>query len=84
MNETQNLFDPYVTIRAEIRERDIDGEFVRIILSVDNQPLSLFSPVLSPIQCGQTEILTLMGQVTTGDASQDTFFKDLVITSPMC
>nr|HPO02253.1 translocation/assembly module TamB domain-containing protein [Treponemataceae bacterium] len=82
LNETQNLFDPYVTIRAEIRERDIDGEFVRIILSVDNQPLSLFSPVLSsdPVR-SETEILTLMGQVTTGDASQDTFFKDLVITS---
>lgn len=81
-NENQDLFDPYVTLRAEIRERDAQGDLVRIILSVENQPLSNFSPVLTsdPIR-SEVDILELLGQVTRGDVTGDNFLREVIINS---
>lgn len=81
-NENQDLFDPYVTLRAEIRERDAQGDLVRIILSVENQPLSNFSPVLTsdPIR-SEVDIIAMLGQVTRGDLSRDNLLRDVIITS---
>ncbi len=68
-NINQNTFDPIISLRGEVRERDQNGNSVRIILSAENQPLSQFTPRLSsdPPKSEQ-EILTLMGQIVTGDS----------------
>lgn len=81
-NENENIFDPVITARAEIRERDSEGDPVRIILSAENQPLSLFSPVLSsdPVK-PELELLSLLGQAVTADASSDSLVRDAVISS---
>lgn len=81
-NENQDLFDPFVTLRAEIRERDAEGNLVRIILSVENQPLSNFSPILTsdPIR-SESDIIALLGQVTRGDLTRDNFVRDVIVAS---
>ncbi len=81
-NENQNIFDPVISFRAEIRERDSDGELVRIRLSSEEQRFSQFMPVLSSDPAkGETELLVLLGQVATADFSRDTLFRDTVITA---
>lgn len=82
LNENQTLFDPLITVRAEVRERDSDGKPVRIILKVDNQPLASFVPVLTsdPLK-SENEILALLGQITSADTSRETFIRDTVVTA---
>lgn len=46
-NENGGDFDPRISFRAEIRERDAEGKLVKITLSADRQKLSQLSPVLS-------------------------------------
>lgn len=81
-NENQDIFDPIVTLRAEIRERDQDGLPVRIVLYGANQPLSVFSPKLTsePIK-SELEILALLGQVASADSSRETILRDTVVTA---
>lgn len=81
-NENENIFDPVITARAEIRERDSEGDPVRIILSAENQPLSRFSPVLSsdPVK-PELELMALLGQAVTADASSESLVRDAVISS---
>ena len=82
LNESQNIFDPLITVRAEIRERDSEGKPVRIILGVDNQPLTSFTPVFTsdPLK-SETEILILLGQITAADSSRETLIRDTVVTA---
>jgi len=81
-NENQDIFDPMITFRAEIRERDTEGEPVRIIMSVDNQALSSFLPVLrSDPPKSDAEILALLGQAASGDSSRETILRNTVITA---
>lgn len=81
-NENQDVFDPLVSVRAEIRERDEEGEPVRIILLVDNQPLSTFTPVLySDPPKTDLELMSLLGQATSADASRETLLKDTVVSA---
>lgn len=47
LDESGDDFDPRISFRAEIRERDAEGELVKISLSADRQKLSQLSPVLS-------------------------------------
>ncbi|MCL2608308.1 MAG: translocation/assembly module TamB [Treponema sp.] len=64
--ENETLFDPRLTVRAELRERNQDGP-VTISMLVDNEPLSSFnarfeaSPPLS-----QAEISSLLWQRVAG------------------
>lgn len=68
-NETQDLIDPRVTVRAETRERDTNGSPVTITLSAVNQPVSAFTPQFSASPAkSEAEIMTLLGQVITADA----------------
>ena len=68
-NETMGGFDPRITIRAETRERDSEGEQVRIILSADNQLLSQFNPLFSSSPAkSEAEIMHILGQIVTGDS----------------
>lgn len=68
LDESGSSFDPRLTVRAEIRERDEAGEPVRITLSAQNQRLSEFSPsyTSSPPR-SELELMTMLGQAATGD-----------------
>lgn len=68
LNESGDVFDPRLTLRAEIRERDENGEPVRITLSAENQKLSEFNPSYSSSPPkSELEIMTMLGQAVTGD-----------------
>ncbi len=43
-NETIDNFDPHLSVRAEIRERDENDEEVKIYLKVENETMSEYSP----------------------------------------
>lgn len=65
-NEDQNKFDPYLSVEAEIRTHDSDGEET-IISMIYDAPLSVlltsFEPRFSSIPSkSQNEILTMLGQ----------------------
>ena len=68
LNSAQGSFDPTITVRAELRETDTEGDTVRIYLTANNQKLSMFSPTFtsSPPK-SETEILTLLGQIVISD-----------------
>lgn len=77
LNESEDVFDPRLTLRAEIRERDENGEPVRITLFADNQRLSEFNPsYYSSPPKSELEIMTMLGQAVTGDVQSgwDVFF----------
>jgi hypothetical protein len=60
--------DPLVTVRAEIRETDIDGNHVRITMSAVNQRFSQFSATFSASPPkSEAEIMALLGQIILGD-----------------
>ncbi len=68
-NETQGTMDPRITILAETRETDDDGERITITLSAQNQLLSQLNPVFSSTPAkSETEIMTILGQVITADS----------------
>ena len=65
--ETDSL-DPLITVRAEIREHDQNGEPVRITLSAENQRLSAFNPTYSSSPPkSEIELMTILGQALTAD-----------------
>lgn len=72
LNETNENFNPHVTLRAEMRERDSNGNNVTISLSAKNQTISEFNPVFSsmPVK-SESEIMELLGQIVTGDILND-------------
>ena len=68
-NSNDPSFNPLITVRAETRERDEDGNEVRIILTAENQYLLNFSPQFSSIPAkSENEIRTLLGQIALGDS----------------
>lgn len=79
-DETQDHFDPRISLRAEVRERDENGNSVRITMRVDDDPLSSFHPVFSsePLR-SQFEIMEILGQVATADTSSDNAWRDLAV-----
>ncbi len=69
LNENQDAFDPNLTLRAETREHDEQGESVTITLSAIRQHVSNFNPSLySTPAKSLNEIYELLGQAAAGDA----------------
>ncbi len=67
LNESVDSFDPRLTASAEIRERDEDGDTIRILLSVVDQPLSQLDPTFESVpSMSEQEIMTLLGQIFIG------------------
>ena len=65
----QDVTNPLVTIKAETRERDSEGQTVRIILSAENQYLLDFNPRFTSIPPkSENEIKLLMGQIVLADS----------------
>lgn len=78
LNSTQGVFDPIITLRAEMRESDSEGETVRIYLTANNQKLSMFSPSFSSSPPkSESEIMTLLGQMVIPEDA--TSFRDFGI-----
>lgn len=68
-NKNDPSFNPLITVRAETRERDEDGNDVRIILTAENQYLLDFAPQFTSIPAkSETEIRTMLGQIAVGDS----------------
>ena len=64
-----DIANPQITIRAETREKDTDGNTIRIILSAENQYLLDFNPVFSSIPAkSENEIKLLLGQIVLADS----------------
>ena len=70
LNETQAKMDPLITVRAETRERDTNGESVTITLEANRQYLSQFTPRLyaNPAK-SESELYQLLGQVALADST---------------
>jgi hypothetical protein len=69
-NDADGRINPRITVRAETRERDEDGNEIRIVLSADNQYLSDFNPVVTSIPAkSEAEIRELLGQIAVGDST---------------
>lgn len=62
-------FDPYVTIRAETREKDSSNNDVKINLAIDHQKISNLSPKLtsSPAK-SEKEIMEMLGSFVTANS----------------
>jgi|GEM_PF-1218385 len=68
LNESMEVFDPHLSAKAEIRERDAGGDPVRIMLTVADQPLSRLNPAFSSIPVkSRQEIMTLLGRIFLAD-----------------
>ena len=69
-NDTDGRINPRITVQAETRERDENGEELRIILSAENQYLSDFNPQVTSIPAkSETEIRELLGLMAVGDST---------------
>ncbi|MCR5291202.1 MAG: translocation/assembly module TamB [Treponema sp.] len=74
-SDKQDRLDPYLTVRAETRERDEDGNQVTVILSADNALLSKFTPTFSAVPAkSEVEIMELLGQIMTADSTNTSGF----------
>ena len=63
-NDKQGTLDPLITVRAEMRETDSEGDNVKIFLTAENQKLSAFSPSFSSSPAkSESEIMALLGQI---------------------
>lgn len=79
--DTIDGFTPLITLRAEIRERDIDGKPCKLILNLQDQPLiGSTDNWISKITCepakSESEILQMIGQIVVRTANTDTLLKD--------
>ncbi|MGI5097837.1 translocation/assembly module TamB domain-containing protein [Treponema socranskii] len=78
-SDTDEAFNPRITVRAEVRERDANGGDIRIILTAENQPLLDFNPQVSSIPAkSEAEIRTLLGQIVAADSGN---MRDIFIAT---
>ncbi|MCL2705051.1 MAG: translocation/assembly module TamB [Spirochaetaceae bacterium] len=62
-DEDEDLFDPHITARAEMRERTADNRDIKIFLVLNDCPLSKFSPRFeSNPPLSEFDIYNLLGQ----------------------
>lgn len=68
-NRNDKRFNPIINVQAETRERDTNGNEVRIILSAVNQYFDDFNPTFSSIPArSETQIMSMLGQIAVGDS----------------
>ncbi len=69
-SDNDESFDPRITVRAETKTRDENGDSVTVSLSVENQHLSELSPRLSASPAkSEREIMEILGTIITADSS---------------
>ena len=75
---SNDLTNPVITLRAETREKDANGQQVKIILSVENQNLKNLDPKFSSVPSrSEKEIMALLGQVMKTDSEN---ISDVLLT----
>ncbi|MEL3908793.1 MAG: hypothetical protein P1P64_07260 [Treponemataceae bacterium] len=79
--ETLDGFSPLLSLRAEIRDKDVNGKPVKLILTLQDQALidntdAWISKITSDPAKSETEIMQLFGQMVTGDMNKETLLKD--------
>ncbi len=78
-NESKRSFDPFLSFRAEMRERDDSGP-VTIILRMDDKRLSEFSPTLESVPSRpQNDLLAMLGEEAIGFSADEA--KDMEPTA---
>lgn len=73
--------EPLISLRAEIRDQDLNGEQIKLILSVKEQPLigssdEWISNITTYPPRSATEVRQLLGQVIVGDTDKETAIQD--------
>ena len=64
-----DISNPMITVNAETREKDENGQTVKIVLSVEDQYLMDLQPTFSSIPPkSENEIRTLLGQIVIADS----------------
>ncbi|MGP1439896.1 MAG: hypothetical protein ACTTJ3_04055 [Treponema sp.] len=75
-------FEPLVSLRAEIRDKDESGEPIKIILSAKDQNLENFTPKLETYPPrSETAIMQMLGQVFIGNVSRENFLQTALTTA---
>ncbi|MGP1437628.1 MAG: hypothetical protein ACTTKH_00980 [Treponema sp.] len=75
-------FEPLVSLRAEIRDKDEGGEPIKIILSAKDQNLENFTPKLETYPPrSETAIMQMLGQVFIGNVSKENFLQTALTTA---
>lgn len=75
-------FEPLVSLRAEIRDKDEGGEPIKIILSAKDQNLENFTPKLETYPPrSETAIMQMLGQVFIGNVSRENFLQTALTTA---
>ena len=79
--ETIDGFSPLINVRAEIRDRDIDGKQFKLILNLEDQPLigntdAWISKITSDPAKSENEIMQLLGQLVVADMTRSTLIQD--------
>ena len=69
------ILNPIVTLRAETREKDYQGQTVKIIMSVENQYLSRMEPKISSDPAkSENDLQALLGQIVVADSNRASDF----------
>ena len=64
-----DITNPMITVNAETREKDENGQTVKIVLNVEDQYLMDLQPKFSSVPAkSETEIQTLLGQIVMADS----------------
>ncbi|MDR1177920.1 MAG: translocation/assembly module TamB [Spirochaetaceae bacterium] len=81
LNENEDKFDPLLSARAEIRDRNDEGP-VTIAMIIDHAPLSSFTPRFeSNPPLSQMEIVSLLGQNLTGTTGNENTGRMLALST---
>lgn len=74
-NGSDSALNPLISVQAETRERDENGDNLLIVLSANNQYLSDFEPSISSIPAkSELEIRQILGQIVRADSDDMTSF----------
>ena len=75
-------FEPLVSMRAEIRDKDEGGEPVKIILTAKDQTLENFNPKVETFPPrSDAAVMQMLGQVFTSNVSKENFLQTALTTA---
>jgi len=79
---TAQGFEPLVSMRAEIRDKDEGGEPIKIILTAKDQTLENFNPKVETFPPrSDAAVMQMLGQVFIGNVSRDNFLQTALTTA---
>ncbi len=79
---TLQSFEPFVSLRAEIRDKDENGEPIKIILTAKEQSLENFNPKIETFPPrSEAAVLQILGQVAIGNVSKNNFLQTALTTA---